>query len=463
MKKVLFMALCAAFVAFSCENVIEFQNEDVNSQEQIAPDIKTETHTFSMVFAPSTKLSIANDGKTGWEIGDQIYIHGEYMNTPGYSTIVTLDGVTNTISADKKTAYITVTTTGQEDPVVDGCVKPYERSGWYTTLYAIYPASAAATRSIHCYYYSEVLPSNQPVMVGCNDNTDTFLFMNISSVISFTLPTPVSPSDDYDSIIFSGNNDETVSYDTYALRHAMRNTGSLDDKFGESYESIVFTSGEQKSISTAVNCDGLTPNLICIPGGVNLTKGFTIMFVKDAVITKTLSTSSAIDLAVNDYLPLGDVSPYLKPYVDPRRQITIAPSNYSSTAATSTPGNKMTIDGFDFYSVYARKKSSGTDVALANNSSVSIYNDTSLKKISQIVINKGATTTMYNSFTVYAGTSANPSSTVISGVNTINAGGSGYSKITYDFSSGDYTHFAITYSSEYEGYCGDIEITYLDE
>ena len=325
MKKVFIMALCAAFVAVSCE-VIKLQEEQVNNQEQIVPEVKTETKTFSMVFNPETKLSIANDGKTGWEIGDEIYIHGEYMNTAGYSVVVVLDGVTNTISDDNQTAYITITTTAQEDPVVDGCVKPYVRSGWYTTLYAIYPAAAAATRSFQCYYYSEVIPSNLPVMVGCNDNNDTFHFVNIGSVISFTMPTPSNPSENYDYFVFSGNNNETVSYDSYALRHAMRSSGSLDDKFGDSYESIVYTAGEQKSITGTVVCDGTTPNKICIPGGVNLTKGFTIKFIKDGIITKKVSTKSSIELAVNEYMPLGDISSHLKTYVDTHEKASWATS-----------------------------------------------------------------------------------------------------------------------------------------
>lgn len=344
MKKVLFMALCAAFFAVSCEKVIEPQEVEVDNQEQTLPEAKTETHTFSMVFNPDTKLSIADDGKTGWEIGDEIYIHGEYMNKAGYSVVVVLDGVTNTISDDKQTAYITITTTAQEDPVVDGCVKPYVRSGWYTTLYAIYPAAAAATRTFQCYYYSEVIPSNLPVMVGCNDNMDTFHFVNIGGVISFTMPTPGDPSEDYDSFVFSGNNNETISYDTYALRHAMRNSGSLDDKFGGSYESIVYTSGEQKTITGEVVCDGTTANRICIPGGVNFTEGFTIKFIKDGVITKKVSTKSSINLALNEYLPLGDISIRLKPYVDPHTPAswTISATDLSS-AKTKVANSYMVL------------------------------------------------------------------------------------------------------------------------
>ena len=293
-------------MAVSCSKEVS-KGEINTSEDQTKPTLKVETKTFTMVIDPETKLAIDDgSGKTSWEINDEIYIHGEYMNTEGYDLIVTLDGVTNTISPDKKTATIQI-------PVGDGTggtIKEYVRSGWYTTLYAIYPASAAATRAIHTYYYSEVIPSNEPVMVGCNDNANTFHFKNICGIISFIIP----DSEDFDTYVFTGNKNETIGYDSYGLRHAMRENGSFDDKYGGSYEGIVFTSGEQKSIIGAVSCDGATVHKICIPGGVNFTEGFTIKFIKDGEIVKKVSTRSSINLAVNDYLPLGDISAHLKTY-----------------------------------------------------------------------------------------------------------------------------------------------------
>ena len=73
-----------------------------------------------------------------------------------------------------------------------------------------------------------------------------------------------------------------------------------------------------------------------------------------------------------------------------------------------------------------------------------IYNTTNLGKIESITI-EGASG---GPFTVYAGTSANPTSTTITGSNNV-----------YDFSAGEYGFFTIKCGSS-TGKCSAITITY---
>lgn len=321
MKKVLFLALCAVTVAVSCEKVIGSQQEEVNNQEQqmLLPEANPKTSTYSLVFDPeiSTKLSIDGEGKTKWEINDKILIHGQYINQSGYSVVVELDGVTNTISADGKTAYITITTTEADEPLVDGCVRKYTRADYKSSIYAAYPAEAVVDGSVQSYYYNVFKNTNAPICIGYDDGAGSFVFRNYCAVISFIMP----DTEDFDTYVFSGNASEVVGYSNYVARHALGTTELKKDQGVNS--SGLYTTGPLTSISGPVVCDGATVNRICIPTPtsagekVTFAEGFTIKFLKDGVVCKKVSTS-AKDLAIsrNDYMPLGNISGALKPYVD---------------------------------------------------------------------------------------------------------------------------------------------------
>lgn len=336
MKKVLFMALCATFVAVSCEKIIEIQEEEVNNQEQIVPEVKTQTRTFSLALDPevATKLSI-DGGTTSWTIGDKILVHGEYINKSGYSVVVELDGVTNTISPDGQTAYITITTS---ESVVDGCVKPYSRADYTSSLYAIYPAEAVTDQSgHHSYYNNQFKTTNAPLMVAYDDGAGKFVFRNLCSMITFVMPDldgdPLT--NDFDYYIFSGKNNEYVAYDSYAAVFAKYSDSAVKNRQGGSYDSSK-TQGPKTSITGPVTCDGTTIHRIFIPGltngdspslGVTFSNGFVIEFVKDGDVVKKVSTSKSLTLAVGEYLPLGDISSHLKTYSRPAHASALASSD----------------------------------------------------------------------------------------------------------------------------------------
>jgi len=313
------MLLVSAFATISCQK--ESNNPEEDAQ---VPESQLETKTFAMVFDPETKLTITPQtpgvdnsvAKTTWDLGDEILIHGEYINKTGYSVVVMLDGVENTISEDGSTAFIQVTLgTGSEA----GTVKPYTREDYISSIYAAYPASSVIKTETRSYYYNVFSNTNAPLMSGYDDGEGAIVFRNNCAVLSFVMPN----TEDFDSYVFSGNNDEVVGYDSFVARHAQGTTELKKDQGINS--SGLYTSGESTSISGVVVCDGETINRICIPtksgtpynNEVTFTNGFTIKFIKNGEIKKKVSTKNSLTLARNDYMPLGDISSHLKTYTDP--------------------------------------------------------------------------------------------------------------------------------------------------
>ena len=129
-----------------------------------------ELQTFTCVIAdsPESRVSISDQGKSRWEPGDQILVHGEYTGE-GKSATVTLTA--SDISSDGKTA--TITFSG---------VAPYDRTdkGYTSNLYAGYPASAVPMDE-HCYYYTNFRSTNVPLMAAYNEG-NKFVFYNLCGV-----------------------------------------------------------------------------------------------------------------------------------------------------------------------------------------------------------------------------------------------------------------------------------------
>ena len=274
-------ALGAAVLAVSCQ-------KSVNEQEPVAA---VGSRTFTCVIAsPDTKVAVSDAGKTTWEVGDEIVVHGESDRM-----VVTLTA--DDISTDGKTATITV----------EG-ITPYDRysdKGYTSTFYACYPASAVVDGSL--FYYARFSNTNNLLMAAYNVE-DTFVFYNLCGVISF------KASGDFDSYTFTGNNEETVGYSHYQVQLAATD-GDPDLRFNKT--SDPGTSGPLTSITGSVVADGKTVNYIGIPMGADFTKGFSFKFKKDGAVVKTATTSTAVNLDRNKLLPLGDITSKLETYVPP--------------------------------------------------------------------------------------------------------------------------------------------------
>ncbi len=330
MKKTYILALAALAMAFSCQKA---ENSPEATSE---PVVRTFTCTFAQ---PDTKLAIDSEGKTTWEVGDQILVHGAGSSN---RQIITLD--TGDISADGKTATITVTS-----------VTAYERpdKGYISTYYASYPASAVP--SGNQYYYARFNDTNLPLMAAY-DKGDSFVFTNICGVLSFKV------SGDFDTYVFSGNNDETIGYTIFQAR-VVNKTGNVE-QLEIPYSGDGLPSGPQKSITGDVYDDGTTINSIYFPNGANFTGGFTIKFLKSGSVVKTLSTTKSVDVPRNSYRSMGNVTAYLKDYVAPTKHDNTIEVNVSTATdlGSSATANCYVVSSAGDYMFKAVKGNSSTVV-----------------------------------------------------------------------------------------------------
>lgn len=289
MKKYYILALAALAMAFSCAK---------NAAEQIVPEESVgKTVTVTCEFAqPDTKVAIDDsNGKTTWEVDDEISIHGKYFSK---SVVVKLEAAN--IINDGKTATFTVTLPAKPYGLgEDDAEKEANPNGYY----AVYPASAAIAddSSDHGYWYCAFGNTNTPLMASFYDSANaTFTFYNLCGIMSFVV------SGDYDSYELEGKNSETLGYSHYTVKIT-----TASQNFN--YDS--HTTGALTAVSGPVVSDGATPNLICFPNGVTFASGsgFDLYLIKDGLRVKKLSYSAASNLSIprNSYRPIGDISTHL--------------------------------------------------------------------------------------------------------------------------------------------------------
>ena len=272
-------AICAASFAFGC------------TQKNAAIEQVPMTFTCVIADSPDSKVSISDQGKTRWEAGDQILVHGRYTGE-GKSAIVTLTA--SDISADGKRA--TITFSG---------VEPYDRTdkGYTSNLYAGYPASAVPMDE-QCYYYTNFRSTTVPLMAAYNEG-NTFKFYNLCGVVSFRV------SGNFDSYEFSGNADETVGYSYFRTYLVQQNSGTPRLDYSYSNTSDGGTSGPMTTVSGSVVADGSTVNYIGMPLGADFTSGFTFKFFKDGQLVKVAASETPVSVGRNKLLALGDITTHL--------------------------------------------------------------------------------------------------------------------------------------------------------
>ena len=98
--KFLAIALGSAFIAIACDKEVNLEEQAPVTEEPAQRTVRTFTCTFAEA---DTKVDIDHsDGKTTWEVGDEIMVHG---GTDGATfEVVTLKA--GDISADGKKATI---------------------------------------------------------------------------------------------------------------------------------------------------------------------------------------------------------------------------------------------------------------------------------------------------------------------------------------------------------------------
>ncbi len=336
MKKIFaLISIAAAFAAVSCQ-----KNE--NAPES-APAKKTVTLTCVIPESSDSKVAIDNQGKTQWEVGDEILIHGKWAGGK-YSTTATL--TSSDISSDGKTATFTIDAFTDDD---------YTRGK--TTYFASYPASQVAVDNgaSSWYSYTYYKTSNAPLMGGCNnvdvDGGNTIYFYNLCGIITFVV------DGEFDSYEFVGNNGETVGYNNYCTNLYIKDDGTLNEGFVYSSKVTPLT-----VVTGDVVPDASTLNYICVPGGVNLTDGFTIKFYDGVDLVKVAKSVKGVNLARNSYLPLGNITSHLKDYVAPTSSDhkSEIPTGSATNLAASEPANCYVISSPGTYSFPAVQGNSTT-------------------------------------------------------------------------------------------------------
>ena len=276
----LMLATVVAGMASACDKEPETPKIDPNKEQ-----------TFTCVIEPDSKMSVSEGGKTAWEPGDQILVHGEFTGT-GKSVTVTLTA--SDISSDGKSA--TIKFSG---------VTPYDRSSdrkYTSTLYAAYPASAVMDNH-RCYYYSDFARTDAPLMAAYNEG-NKFVFYNLCGLISYKV------SGDFDKVVFKGNGGETVGYSFYRTYLVQQQSGT--PRLDYNYAQDNGTSGPLSTYESSVTADGTTVNHICLPAGADFSAGFTFDFYKGTELVKTAKSDTPVNVARNKMLPLGDISDKLQ-------------------------------------------------------------------------------------------------------------------------------------------------------
>ena len=270
------LALLATALMASCAKDIKETDMPVEG--------KKITKTFTLTFAqPDTKVAVTDAGKTTWEVGDEIYIHGKATEE---SQIVALTA--DNISADGKQAVIEVDVTN---------MTPYDPDGYY----AAFPADAVGYSGDRTYYYGEFKNTNRPLMAAYQEG-DTFKFFNLCGVITFTV------NGGFDSFVFSGNAGEAVGYTFYQVK-----VNSEEQNFKRTMN------GPLKEVEGELVPDGTTLNYVYFPNGVKLTNGFSIKFKDGVEAVKIAKTEKAVEIPRNGILSLGDITAKLEDYEEPEQ------------------------------------------------------------------------------------------------------------------------------------------------
>ena len=266
---------------------------ETNFEEQQPTEKVLRTFTCTFAQPADTKISVSDEGKTQWKVGDEIMIHGGTDGKLRQKVTLTADD----ISADGKTATITFE------------MEPYDRTdaNVVSKFYAQYPASLVPEGSM--YYECRFTATNDFLMAAC-DVEDTFVFYNLCGVISYKV------DGEFDKVAFVGNNEETVGYSSVYQVRVRLDAG--EDAPSVNYNKPGNGSGNpvpMKAFEADVDLDGT--NYIFLPAGANFTGGFTFKFYDGDELVQIAKTSTPVEIKPGQILALGDISDKLEEYVAP--------------------------------------------------------------------------------------------------------------------------------------------------
>lgn len=230
----------------------------------------------------AVQLPVVENGKGAWVQGDKILIHGELSADQSLVTLTERD-----ITADGKTCYVSV----------EG-VTPYVHEGdsaHYTIAYPGELVKNAKTPKDK----NKFTATNAPLMSGYMAGGE-FVLEYLTGGWAFTV------DGDFDSYVLSGNNNETLGYETLTCRVT------------EDVKDYVQSKGaDVLSLNGAVVADGKTVNHICFPVELDLQTGFTMTFYKGETPVKVLYTEDSYSSTRGVFAALGNLTSKLTDYKAP--------------------------------------------------------------------------------------------------------------------------------------------------
>ncbi|MBQ6197859.1 MAG: hypothetical protein IJK44_01315 [Bacteroidales bacterium] len=433
MKKIIYVfAVLLAF--YACEKVHPVVEEDIteensNTVEEITP-VENIVTIKATIEGGETKTTYTEDTGTmkaivGWEAGDKIsilYSNGgykkyEFETTSGDGSFTGTPGGTE----GGTYAYWAIYPYNICNDLYPSSSEPYKESTTIT-LPTEYTGSGA-----------DGIPMLAHTLKASFDGT--YHLKHMGSVIRFKFTN--IPSTARQLVISNDSRDLAGRYYT---------------TYDSANDLVYYTSGtgddgEQRSVtySFTPGVDGKYTFYLPYGCDVSPSGNFTFTF-KDSggdeicSRTTTLGGLANVTLARNTMYRVNmnvigfDGYPGLS-------SVAISPSSLPSTATSAT---KFTISGLDFYSYYVVKDGDYIKFSGDGGGSERIYNDTSLGTIVKIVVSNTATGKYYrDNYILYAGTSADPSSTTISYSATEGSGDSQTSTTYVLAGATDYTHFAL--------------------
>ena len=308
MKKYIGILLTALLFA-SCDKFEPNQNEVRN------PGI----YTFSLEFPSmdNTKVSVDADGKTQWEVGDQIVFSGR--PTAKVVHTLTAEELTNPRLAKITVDLSPLTTEDESTPHKWNVAYPAE-------IWSPYSSS-------HMYGRSRFEGTNRLLLAGYVSDDMTSIVMNhVTASILFKV------SGDFDSYIFFGNGGtEVLGYEKYLVEINSSSPSYLAKLGTATYGTL----DPVTKLTGSVIADGSTVNAIYIQNEADLSSGFTIQFLESGVIKKVISTNTPLTLTHGHAVNLGTLpAAALKDYVAPTTHdneigVTVASATDLSASASA--------------------------------------------------------------------------------------------------------------------------------
>lgn len=218
---------------------------------------------------------VASDLQGSWKAGDQIYVHG---NVGTEAEVITL--AAGDISADGKTATAKVTTAAETPVDPDG-------------LYAAWPADAV-------YEFKGILKVKttfqncQKQLTIAYLKDDTFQFIDVSSLISFTV------NGDYDQFALAGNDRAGLNIIRFEVEYSSAKK-TFNYKLNDGYP---FLYGNIQGGSAK----------IWLPGDFSFKEGYTIFLGKGDKWTAMYKVDGKVDLTAGQEKNLGNISGSLTAY-----------------------------------------------------------------------------------------------------------------------------------------------------